>query len=425
MRILFLLYNQQDSVTEFSNNPKISLSWVDALLDELVKCESISIALAVPINADTVQKSQKKGITVFGLPNPVDKNIFRKAYKRLTRSSENLNVNSSIPEVINDFEPDIIQIFGSENPFGLIINHIDKPVVIHIQGYLFVWEGKWFTGISKWQQFRYAKLKDLLLMRGSYNDIFTFRKKAETEAAIVKNTKYFMGRTNFDKRIASLVSPGSKYYHCEEFIRKDFFDKKWDFPKQNEIICVSIIKGTSYKGIDLLVKCSMVLKKYSNLNFKFKICGVSGNEEIIGIIKKKYNGATDFIDIEFLGKLSADDLVKQLCNSNFYVHPSYIENSPNSICEAMALGMPIIATNVGGVSTLIEDEQEGILVQEGEPYSMAGAIVELTNNYEKAKQLGSNARIKAFKRHEPGNIVKSLLEIYENIIHEDGRKKIS
>jgi glycosyltransferase involved in cell wall biosynthesis len=222
-----------------------------------------------------------------------------------------------------------------------------------------------------------------------------------------------------------LVSPGSKYYHCEEFIRKDFFDKKWDFPKQNEIICVSIIKGTSYKGIDLLVKCSMVLKKYSNLNFKFKICGVSGNEEIIGIIKKKYNGATDFIDIEFLGKLSADDLVKQLCNSNFYVHPSYIENSPNSICEAMALGMPIIATNVGGVSTLIEDEQEGILVQEGEPYSMAGAIVELTNNYEKAKQLGSNARIKAFKRHEPGNIVKSLLEIYENIIHEDGRKKIS
>jgi glycosyltransferase involved in cell wall biosynthesis len=419
------LYNQQDSVIEFSNNPKISLSWVDALLDELIKCDRISIALAVPINADTVQKSQKKGITVYGLPNPVDRNIIRKAYKRLTRSSENLIVNSSIPEVIEDFEPDIIQIFGSENPFGLIINRIDKPVVIHIQGYLFVWEGKWFSGISKWQQFRYAKLKDLLLMRGSYNDIFTFRKKAETEAAIVKNTKYFMGRTNFDKRIASLVSPGSKYYHCEEFIRKDFFDKKWDFPKQNEIICVSIIKATSYKGIDLLVKCSMVLKKYSHLNFKFKICGVSGNEEIIGVIKKKYNRATDFNDIEFLGKLSAADLVKQLCNSNFYVHPSYIENSPNSICEAMALGMPIIATNVGGVPTLIEDEHEGILVQEGEPYSMAGAIVELTNNYEKAKKLGSNARINAFKRHEPGNIVKSLLEIYENIIHEDGRKKIS
>jgi len=425
MRILFLLYNQQDSVIEFSNNPKISLSWVDALLDELVKCEGIKIALAVPINDNSIQKSQKKGITVFGLPNPAEKSMYRKAFKRLTRASENIKVNSYITEIINDFEPDIIHIFGSENPFGLIITQQSKPIVIHIQGYLFVWQGKWFSGISKWEQFRYARLKDLLLMRGSYHDIFTFRKKAVTEATIVKNCRYFMGRTNFDKRITSLISPGSKYFHCEEFIRKDFFEKQWNFPLQNEIECVSILKGTSYKGIDLLVECMLILKKYSTLSFKFKICGVSGNEEIIKIIKKKYKKETDFSDIEFLGKLSADQLVSQLCNSNFYIHPSYIENSPNSICEAMALGMPIIATKVGGVSTLIDNKKEGILIQEGEPYSLAGAIVELTNNYEKAKQLGSNARIKAFKRHEPNELVKSLLRIYENIIYEDGRKDLS
>ena len=425
MRILYLLFNQQDSVTEFSNNPKISLSWVDALLDELVKCENLNIALAVPINNNTIQKSQKKGITVFGLPNPAEKNILKKAYNRVTGTSREININSYIPEVVDDFNPDIIQIFGSENPFGLIVKDIKTPVVIHIQGYLFVWQRKWFSGITAWEQFRYARLKDLFLMRSNYNAFHSFRKKAATEAVIVENCKYFMGRTDFDRRIAALVSPGSKYFHCEEFIRKDFFEKRWNYPLHNEVVCVSIIKGTSYKGIDLLIECFMILKKYSTLSFKFKICGISGNEEITRIVRKKYKNGCDFKDIEFLGKLSADDLVNQLCNSNIYVHPSYIENSPNSVCEAMALGMPVVATNVGGVSALLEDEEEGILVQEGEPYSLAGAIVDLINDYEKANQMGSNARIKALSRHDPEKIMDSLLKIYDNIIYEDGRKSLS
>jgi glycosyltransferase involved in cell wall biosynthesis len=423
MRILYLLYNQQDSLNGLSDL-KINLPWVDALLDELVKYKNISIALAVPLNYNIIQKSQKRGITVFGLPNPVVKNIFKKAYRRLTRATVNVKLNSYITNVVSDFEPDIIQIFGSENPFGLIVKQQNKPVIIHIQGYSFVCQGKWFKGISKWEQFRYASLKDLLLMRGCYNDYFTFRKKAETEAFIIKNSKYFMGRTNFDKGIVSLISPGSKYFHCEEFIRKEFFENRWNFPHQNKITCVSILKGTSYKGIDLLVEALLILKKYSTVSFKFKICGVSANEEIIRIIKKKYKKEINLIDIEFLGNLTANDLVKQLCSSNFYIHPSYIENSPNSICEAMALGMPIIATDVGGVSSMIEDKVEGILVQEGEPYSLAGAIVDLTNNYEKAIELGCVARKKAFIRHQPDDILKNLLKIYEEIIYEDGRKDL-
>lgn len=421
MRILYLLYNQQASAKEFIDNPKISLSWVDALLDELVKNENISIALAVPVNDKTIQKSQKKGITVFGLPNPEENGVIRKAYKRLTRTTENLKVNDCIEEIVKDFDPDIIQVFGSENIFGLVANKINKPLVIHIQGYLFVWEGKWFSGITKRDQFRYARLKNLLLMRGVYNDFFTFRKKAQTDATIVQNCKYFMGRTSFDRRIASLVSPGSKYFHCEEFIRKDFFEKKWEFGLGNNITCVSIIKGTSYKGIDLLVKTLICFKKYSSRPITFKVCGISDKEEIVNLVKKKFKNDVDFKDIEFLGKLSADELVNQLCHSNFYIHPSYIENSPNSVCEAMALGMPVIATHVGGVSTLIEDEVEGILVQEGEPYSMAGAIVELADNYEKAIKLGVNARTKAFKRHNPDSIMQTILKIYEEIIAVHGR----
>src|ERR1035437_5975270 len=120
MMVLYLLFNQQGSLTEFSNNTKISLSWVDAMLDELVKCDRISVGLAVPVNSNDFQKSQKNGITLYGLPNPENKSIFIKAYKRLIHSSEDTNANTFISRAVADFKPDIIQIFGSENFFGLI-----------------------------------------------------------------------------------------------------------------------------------------------------------------------------------------------------------------------------------------------------------------------------------------------------------------
>ena len=234
-----------------------------------------------------------------------------------------------------------------------------------------------------------------------------------------------MGRTRFDKGIVSLVSPGSSYFHCEEFIRNEFFEKKWDLPLKNEITCFSILKGGSYKGIDLLVEAFLLVKKYSDISIKLQICGVSEDEEIVRIIKKKYRKVIKTVDIEFLGKLNPDDLVDRLCNSNFYIHPSYLENSPNSICEAMALGMPVIATKVGGVSSLINDDVEGIMVQEGEPYALAGAILDLINNYEKARELGRNARVKAFKRHYPKDILENLLSIYDAIITDNRNKEVS
>ena len=249
-----------------------------------------------------------------------------------------------------------------------------------------------------------------------------FKKRAEREVVILQKCRYFMGRTNFDKRLIELFSPLSTYFHCEEFLRKEFFEKKWNASLGKEVTCISILKGTSYKGIDILVETLMILRKYTTLSFKFKICGVSADEEIIGIIKKKYKKEIKNLNLEFLGKLNVDGIMEQLCNSNFYIHPSYIENSPNSVCEAMALGMPVIATNVGGLNSLINDSVDGLLVQEGEPYSLAAALISLINNYEYAKLLGENARQRAIVRHDPETMVKCLLDIYKSILVNDDRK---
>jgi glycosyltransferase involved in cell wall biosynthesis len=425
VRILFLAYTNRASLAEFINDPKTKLSWIDALLEELRYSKDISLAIAIPINNTHLQKGQIDNIELYGLPNPKERNIFKKVYKKLVFAAESIKVNSYIKTVLDDFNPDIIQIFGTENPFGLIIPEVNKPVIMHIQGFLLVWERKYFAGISRCEQFRYTDFKDLFLRRGHYSDFFTFKKRAKVEEKVILSCDYFMGRTDFDKKVVSLLSPGSKYYHCEEFIRKEFFGVHWNFPFEKEIVCVSILNGATYKGIDLLVEASIILQKHAQFSYKFKICGVSSDEEIVRILKKKYKKDRCFENIEFLGKLDAPALVTQMCNSNFYVHPSYIENSPNSVCEAMVLGMPIVATNVGGVSSIIQDKMEGLLVQEGDPYSFAAAIFELSNNYKFAEFLGKNAKEKAICRHDPNHLVNNLLNIFEQLIIEHGRKGLS
>lgn len=418
MKILYVAYSQQNSSISSANSTITQFPWVNTLLNEMAKYGNFTIALAVPVDGDELQKNQKDGITLYGLPNPQERNIFKQFFDRLTGVIEKSEINSYLNKIICDFEPDIIEIFGSENPFGMIAKEQSKPVIIHIQGYLLVCLGKWFAGMSKCQQFRYSSFKNILLYRGIYHGYYIFKKRAEREAIILKNCKYFLGRTSFDKRIVKFFSPDSTYFHCEEFIRKEFFEKQWNLPLQNEITCVSVLKGTSYKGIDLLVEALLILRKQSTLTFKFKICGVSDDEEIVKFIKKKFKKEINSINIKFLGRLSTGDLIMELCSSNFYLHPSYIENSPNSVCEAMVLGMPIISTNVGGVSSLIHDRIEGILVQEGEPYSLVAAINELINNYEYANLIGINARRRAIQRHDPNEIVKRLNEIYDTILYK-------
>ena len=117
-----------------------------------------------------------------------------------------------------------------------------------------------------------------------------------------------------------------------------------------------------------------------------------------------------------MGTASKEELAEALCATSCYVHPSYIENSPNSVCEAQILGVPIIATHVGGISSLIDDGCNGILFPANAPYTAASLIKQLTSDRELAERLSSNAIEKATKRHCPNEIIIRLYNIYDYII---------
>ena len=95
-------------------------------------------------------------------------------------------------------------------------------------------------------------------------------------------------------------------------------------------------------------------------------------------------------NVDILGFTGPDELQRLLLSSDIYVHTAYIDNSPNSVCEAQYLGLPIISTNVGGISSLVIDGKEGKLVPANSCYNMAYEIMALAKDTERQMMYSEN-----------------------------------
>lgn len=318
--------------------------------------------------------------------------------------------------IIEDFKPDIIQLFGSENDFGLICKHTDIPVVIHMQGCIPAYHNALMpVGMGR---------SDFLLKKGlsiGYRIIGlrsekAFRRNAEREIETIQTCKYFMGRTEWDKSLIELFNPSATYFHCEEALRDSFItsEKRWEYSDKKKKAIISVISRPWYKGCDLILKTADLLKRFTDIDFEWKVYGIPEMkffESVYGIKAKDVNVYT-------MGTATKEELVEALCTSSCYVHPSYIDNSPNSICEAQILGVPVLATNVGGIPSIVENRVNGVLFPTNAPYTAASLIQRIITDKTFAENLSSNAIEKALKRHNPKEIGDNLEKIYNIIINE-------
>ncbi len=100
----------------------------------------------------------------------------------------------------------------------------------------------------------------------------------------------------------------------------------------------------------------------------------------------------DNLNIKLLGGSGEREISQLLQSADIYCQASHIENSPNSLCEAMLIGMPVIASYAGGTPSMLDNEQEGLLFQNGDAHALAGAILQMSHNFRFAAACGQKAR---------------------------------
>ncbi len=416
MKILWFTNSPSLSEGYLNNNKSIGRGWIGALEEQITKIPTIELAISFSVDRD--MKPFKPNTTKY-YPVYVSspKGKVKKMVSRWTKPIQNETHIQPYLQVIEEFKPDVIHIFGTEDVFGLIISKTHVPCIIHLQGNLILCDHKWYSGLTAVDILKYSKKWSLIKGFGLYHNYWINKKEANRERKIFQQAKFFMGRTDWDRRITSALSPHSKYFHCDEMIRPEFYSHRWSAKdNKNTHILITVIRKNIYKGLETIFECKRILKDM-NLNQKmiWKIAGINTSDEISFLIERKYKSTFIENDIELLGPLHEKELINEMLAADAFIHPSHIDNSPNSVCEAMLLGMPVITTFAGGIPSIIENKKEGLLVQDGDPYALAGTIKELIENNDFASELGLNARAKAITRHNPDKIINQLLNIYSSI----------
>ena len=342
--------------------------------------------------------------------------------KKQAMKTWEVNANKIIPamaKIVKEVNPDLIHVFGTEWPFGLIAEYTDIPVVIHIQGSIAPFNNALYPPrYSFFDVMRNVGWRHLRKLKEVWTNYQKDISREKVEERVWKTVKNYMGRTEWDEGLSAVMHPGRRYFHVEEALRPYFTSGKhtWHGYKEGKIKLLSTGCISFRKGPDMMLKTAHILKSLG-VDFEWDVAGFIP-WDMRQIVERKEGISFDDCNIKFHGFVSGDKVLEMLCETTLFVHTAYAENSPNSICEAQCLGVPVVATNVGGVFTLIRDRIDGVLVPANDPWMMAHHISLLLSNEIRLQRYSKESRKKAMERHKDDNIKRQLLDCYKTLIYE-------
>ena len=413
-----VLWFEVTEPSRFQDNGLVIGGWQDSLETIVRDCPDIELSIAFESNDVCCPKKNVDGVTY--IPICIEKNIVNKIKENLSWSLRIQNLKQAMKKIVDEVNPDLIQVFGTEWPYGLVADITDKPVVIHIMGALVQYSNALYApGFSSKDLVRSIPFWNVWKRQKIARNQKLFSHQIDCEKEVWRKVKYYMGRTEWDKNLSKIMHPNSIYFHVEEALRPEIMADGlvWKKPISSKIQLVSTGCSSFWKGPDMMLRTAQILKD-RQVDFEWLVAGKMPSD-IKHCVENKLGTTFEENNIKLIGFTKPSDLRKILCRSTLYVHTAYVENSPNSICEAQILGVPVVSTNVGGVSTLLGDD--GIMVPANDPWQMACAIIELTLDKDKMENFSKNGRNKALARHNTENIKSQLLLCYNEIL-QNGRK---
>ena len=329
--------------------------------------------------------------------------------------------------IFDSFQPDMIHIFGTEFPHTLaavkVYNRPDRTL-IGLQG-LCSAIAKVYSAKIPLRVKYIPTLRDVLKQDSIWQQQDKYKQRGVHEIEALKLTGHVTGRTDFDMHEMDRINPNAVYHFMNETMRAPFYSGSWN-PGHCEKYSIFLSQGDyPLKGFHFLLQAMpKVLEQYpdamvyvagSNLlekaTLKDRLKRSAYGRYLGKLIRQNHLSQ----HVVMLGRLTAQQMKEQYLRSNVFVCPSILENSPNSLGEAMLLGVPCIASKVGGIPNMLEESQDGMLFPAGDSEALADRIIEMFQKEELARQYSINAKRHAYRTHDGDVNYRHLLDIYEDI----------
>ncbi len=253
-----------------------------------------------------------------------------------------------------------------------------------------------------------------------------FIKRGVFEKEYIQRTKHVIGRTGWDYAHTKALNPSVSYHFCNETLRDSFYTSpKWNSTCKTDYTIFISQAGCPIKGLHQVLKAVALLKQ-DFPHIKVRVAGHSIINTATLIDKIKLSGYGAYIrklikqlnlhdQVQFTGLLAEDKMIAEYLNAHLFICPSSIENSPNSLGEAQLLGVPTIASYVGGVPDMIDHGETGLLYRFEEVEMLTEHIRRIFTDTTLAMNLSENGIKAAKKRHHQRENLNRMIEIYRLI----------
>lgn len=406
-----------DLSKSLGNNSPIVGGWMFGLAADLVH-RGFNLTIATSSRNYKDQHASINGIEYYLLT----------CKKPITNYDETLE--NKWQKIVQQVKPDIVHIHGTEYAHGLALMKACPSLnyVISIQGLIGAISRYYLSNISLKDIIKNITLRDIIKQDSILQAKFKFAKRGkEIEKEYLCLGTDIIGRTQWDHDHVKVINPNINYHFCNESLRDVFYQSpKWNL--QNKTDHTIFLSQASYpiKGLHKVLEAIHLIKKiYPNIQLRIAGENITKAETFkdrlrqggyAKYIKKLVDNLNLQNSIIFLGPLDANAMVNEYLKCHIFVCPSSIENSPNSLGEAQLLGVPCIASYVGGIPNMVTDRENGLLYRFEEVEMLAHHIKEVFNDKQLANRISCGGIQSATKRHDRELNTERTIEIYKSII---------
>lgn len=382
-------------------------SWMVALAKDMSTCREIELVICAPYDGQNMQMAEINNIIYYAIPN---KNMSEHWYS-----------------ITQKVKPDLIHIHGTEYDHAnkLIKACPNEKYVTSIQGLTSVYANHYLANLPYKVAKKYS-FRDIIKRKNIIKTQKDWFENGKIEKEIISSVDNIIGRTTWDKACAYMINPKAKYHYCSESLRDSFYKTEWKYD-ECEKNSIFISQGTyPIKGLHMVIDAlPQLVKEYPNVKVYVAGNNISKADTVMEKLRRGYYGKYIKNMIEsknlkdrfvFLGPLGEEEFCERMKKSHVFLSASSIENSPNSVGEAMILGIPCVSSNVGGVSDMVKDKVEGFLYPFNETYMISYYIGQIFKNKEIALSLSEKSKDKAKIIFDRNNNLETIVNIYKEVI---------
>lgn len=333
-------------------------------------------------------------------------------------------IQESYQYILNEFKPDIIQIWGSENPLKLLpfINEYPVVKVLTMQGVLGSITDRSLIGLNLKDILSTIGIREILQRQNIYTKAKSFDIDAVYENEMIKRSDYIITQSDWTDAQIKHLNKTAVFYRVHRELRKEFIaiEKKWTDFDHNKPIIYSAAVGYTLKGLHTLIRALAIVKTYLP-DLELRLAGATGRNDWLGdgylrfILNeiKKYNLESN---VKWLGALAVSDIIKNLQEASVFVNPSSVESYSMVVAEAMAVGTPSVISFAGAMSELAQPNIEALFFSPGDYKQLAYCIQRLLQNPDLSKTISEAAHKRSVIRVKTIDNALEQFLIYQDII---------